>query len=457
MGGAQARPERLSNATQALEYAQFAVETALRAGATQAEATLSINDRFSTEARDRAITKLEQSTGRSLHLRVFVEGRKAALATSDFERANLQSAVATAVAQARHVAADPYAVLPEIEMGQAREDRDLDLFSEDVVRREAQTKIDEALDLEARVRALDARITNSNGAHVGDTSSTTALVNSNGFAGAYRSTRVHRSVSPVALDGETKRMGAYGSAARRPFDMESVADVARKAVERTVSMFGARKPQTMRVPVIFERDVAASVLSDIFSALNAANVAIGNSWLAERVGSKIGSDLFTIVDDGTMPGLLGTSPFDGEGVATQRTAVFERGTLRTFLYDTYYARKLGARSTGNASAGGVGPNNFYLEPGSGSLEQLVAQTQRGVLVTDTIGFATEHASGTYSRGARGFFIENGEIAYPIEEFTIAGTFPQMLAGLDAVANDLRFDAAVVSPSFRVAEMTVSGD
>jgi PmbA protein len=239
--------------------------------------------------------------------------------------------------------------------------------------------------------------------------------------------------------------------------MEDVADVAYKAVNRTVSLFGARKPQTMRVPVIFERDVAASVLSDIFSALSASNVAVGNSWLAERIGSRIGSDLVTIVDDGTLPGLLGTSPFDGEGVPTQRTVVFENGTLRTFLYDTYYARKLGARSTANGSGGGIAPNNFYLEPGSRTLEQLIADTPRGVLVMDTIGFATEHASGTYSRGARGLYIENGEIAYPIEEFTVAGTFPEMLAGIDAVANDLRFDAGVVSPSFRVAEMTVSGD
>jgi len=209
--------------------------------------------------------------------------------------------------------------------------------------------------------------------------------------------------------------------------------------------------------VIFERDVAASVLSDIFSALSAANVAIGNSWLAERFGSRIGSDLVTIVDDGTMPGLMGTSPFDGEGVPTQRTVVFEGGALRTFLYDTYYARKLGARSTGNGSGGGVAPNNFYLEPGTRSLEDLIAQTRRGILVMDTIGFATEYASGTYSRGARGLYIENGEIAHPVEEFTIAGTFPEMLAAVDAVANDLRFDAGVVSPSFRVAEMTVSGD
>jgi PmbA protein len=213
----------------------------------------------------------------------------------------------------------------------------------------------------------------------------------------------------------------------------------------------------MRVPVIFERDVAASVLSDIFSALNAANVAVGNSWLADRVGERVGSELVTIVDDGTLPGLLGTSPFDGEGVPTRRTVVFDRGELHTFLYDTYYARKLGSRSTGNGSGGGVAPNNFYLEAGTRSLEEIIAQTTRGVLVMDTIGFATEYASGTYSRGARGFYIENGEIAYPIEEFTVAGTFPDMLAGMDAVANDLRFDAGVVSPSFRVAEMTVSGD
>lgn len=441
--------------TQALDHAQSAVEAALKAGATQAEATVSINDRFSTEARDRAVTKLEQSVGRSLHLRVFVEGRKATLATSDFDRANLADAIASVVSQARHVAFDKYAFLPEGSASAGH--RDFGLFSDDVSQRDAQTKIDEALDLEARIRALDSRITNSNGAHVGDTASTTALVNSNGFAGAYRSTRVHRSVSPVALDNDAKRTGSYGSAARKIGDMEDVGAVAHKAVDRTVSLFGARKPQTMRVPVIFERDVAASVLSDIFSALSASNVAVGNSWLAERIGSRIGSDLVTIVDDGTLPGLLGTSPFDGEGVPTQRTLVFESGTLRTFLYDTYYARKLGAHSTGNGSGGGIAPNNFYLEPGSMTLEQIVANTPRGVLVMDTIGFATEHASGTYSRGARGLYIENGEIAYPIEEFTIAGTFPEMLAGIDAIANDLRFDAGVVSPSFRVAEMTVSGD
>jgi PmbA protein len=369
----------------------------------------------------------------------------------------MQGAIAAAVSQAKHVARDRFAGLPESSPTHPMDESDLDLFSEDVAARDAQAKIDEVLDLERRIRERDPRITNSNGSHVGDTIATTALANSSGFSGAYRSTRVHRSSSPVALDGDAKRTSSYGTAARRLSDMEDAATVADKAVTRTVGLFGARKPSTMRVPVIFERDVAASVLSDVFAAVNAANAAVGNSWLAERTGDRIGSDLVTIVDDGTMPGMLGSSPFDGEGVPTRRTAVFERGTLRTLLYDTYYARKLGAHSTANSNGGGIGPNNFYLQAGGVTFEELIAGTKRGILVVDTIGFATEHASGTYSRGARGYAIENGAIAYPVEEFTIAGTFADMLSAVDAVANDLRFDAAVVSPSFRVAEMTVSGD
>lgn len=441
----------------AIALAQDAVRAALEAGATQAEAAISVADRFSCEARGATVTKLEQSTGRSMHVRVFVDGRKSTLSTSDFTPGAMREGVRRAVAQARFVAEDDYARLPDTESADGNAHDDLDLFSQDVADRDAAEKIGETLELERSIREADSRIDNSNGSHVGDTASTHVLVNSNGFAGAYRSTRVHRSTSPVAGDGGNKRTGSYGTAARRLADLEEAQMVARKAVDRTVGLFGARKPQTARVPVVFERDVAASVLSDILSALSAANVAVGNSWLAERVGETIGSKLVTIIDDGTMPGLLGSAPFDGEGVPTRRTTVFENGALRSFLYDSYYARKLGARTTGNSTGGGIGPNNFYLEPGKGTLNDLIAATGRGVLVMDTIGFATEYASGTYSRGARGFWIENGEIAYPIEEFTIASTFPAMLAGLDAVAGDLIFDGAVTAPSFRVAEMTLSGD
>lgn len=438
----------------ALAVVEDAVRAALKAGASEAEAALRVSDRFSVEARDRLVTKLEQATSKSLHVRVFAEGRKAALFTSDLDPDALRSAVEQVVSQARHVAHDPLAGLPA---AAPQLQQDLDLFADDVANRDARAKMEEALELEALVRAGDARITNSNGSHTGDSVTTVAIANSNGFAGSYRSTRVSRSSSPVAVDGSVKRTGSYGTAGRALAELEAPDDVARTAVRRTVELFGARKPDTMRVPVIFDRDVAAAVLGDIFAAVNAANAAVGNSWLTDRVGRRIGSDLVNIVDDGRMRGKLGSSPFDGEGVATQRTVVFESGVLKTLLYDTYYGRKLGAASTGNSNGGGVGPNNFYLVGGIQSLEELIASTERGILVLDTIGFATEHASGTYSRGARGLYIEKGEAVYPIDEFTIAGTYAGILAGIDGLADDLRFDASVVAPSFRVAEMTISGN
>lgn len=437
----------------AVGFAGEAVALAGREGADQSEATVSIAQRFHVEARESTISKLERSTAKSLHLRIFVGGRKATLTTSDFAADAMRDAVRRAVAQAAFVAVDEFAGLPT----QAHDGvSNLDLYDECVATRDDAAKIDDALGLERIIRQADDRIVNSSGSHYTDSISVTAIANSLGFAAAYTSTRAGRSTGPVALDGEIKRTAHYGTAARHFGELEAVDAVARTAVRRAVDLFGARKPPTMRVPVIFERDVAAAVLEDLFAALSAANVATGNSWLADRVGTQIGSELFTVIDDGRLPGKLGSSPFDGEGVPTRRTCVLRAGVLETFLYDTYYARKMGAASTGNSSGSGIGPNNFYLEPGPAPLDDLVAKTAKGILVLDTIGFATEHASGTYSRGARGFFIEDGELAYPIDEFTIAGQYTDMLAGVDAVASDLRFDAPVVSPSFRVAEMTVSG-
>jgi PmbA protein len=440
----------------ALDTAASAVQAAIALGAWDAEATCVVAERFSAEARDQVLTKLEQSTGRSLTLRVFVNGAKATLTANDCEGEGLRAFTREVVDAARYVASDPLAGLPE-ETHAANGADDLELFFSDVREREAEAKIVDVRAMEAGVRAFDPRITNSSGSHIGDAAATIALVNSRGFRGAYRSTSASMGTSPIAQDGNDKRRGSYGTAARSYAALEAREEVTRTAARRAIEMCGARKPSTMRVPVIFDRDVAASVLSDIFKSVSAASIATGNSFLIEKIGEKIGSDLVTIVDDGRLPRCLGSSPFDAEGVSTRRTVVFERGVLKTYLYDTYYARKLGAVTTGNASRGDVGPNNFFLEPGVGTQEELIASTSRGVLVLDTIGFAVESVTGTYSRGARGFMIENGELAYPIEEFTIAGNFATMLAAVDAVANDLRFDAAVVSPSFRVAEMTVSGN
>jgi PmbA protein len=338
----------------------------------------------------------------------------------------------------------------------ATDDPDLPTFAADVRARAPEAKIESALALERIARETDARIVNSSGSRVADSTVTIALANSRGFAGSYRASQVTASSTPIADDGTNKRQGSYGAAARSYAKLEAIDTIARTAAKRAVASIGARKPATMRCPVIFDRDVAAMILSDLFTAVSGASVAVGNSFLIGRMGERIGSDLATIVDDGRLPEGLGTSPFDAEGVATRRTVVFERGTLRSFLYDTYYARRLDATSTGNAAGGGIGPNNFYLEPGSLSPAELIAGTRSGVFVTDTIGFATESVTGTYSRGARGFAIENGELAYPIDEFTIAGNLIAMLGALDGVANDLVFDQPIVAPTLRIAEMTVSG-
>ncbi len=438
-----------------LGIARDAVALAQHAGASEAEATYVVTERFTAEARGTELSKLEQSIGRSLSMRVFVEGAKASLTTSDLSSDGLAALVRETVEAARFARPDPFAGLPA-GTSVAPDDPALGMYAADVRERTAEAKIEDAFALERAARGADARIVNSSGSRVGDETALVSLANSGGFAGSYRASNASIGASPVASDGGTIRNASYASAARSYAALEAVESVGVTAARRAVEMIGARTPATMRCPVIFERDVASRILADVFAALSAANVSLGNSFLATRVGDRLGSDLVTIRDDGRLPFGLGTAPFDSEGTATRRTTVFERGTLRTFLFDTYYARKLGAETTGNAAGGGIGPTNFYLEAGSASLDELIAATPNGILVLDTIGFATESVTGTYSRGARGFAISGGELAYPIDEFTIAGNLVEMLAQLDALGSDLVFDQSIVSPSFRIAEMTISG-
>ncbi|MDB5073560.1 MAG: hypothetical protein JWM87_4671 [Candidatus Eremiobacteraeota bacterium] len=440
---------------EALAIAESAVALITAAGATDADASVSVADRFACEARDNEITKLERSRGRSLQVRAFVGSRRSSLVTTDLSHDGIALLARRVVAAAAFVGEDEYAGLPDSAESEVC-DHDLLTVADDVAERPDEAKLEEALAMERAVRQADARIANSDGSRVRDSVASRALANTRGFRGVTQGTQVSRAAAPVALDGDDKRIGYYGTAARGWSTAESAQAVALHAVYRALALIGARKPATMRAAVIFERDVAASVLGDIFSALNAANVVTANSWLADRVGQRVGNERVTIVDDGRLPGGLGSSPFDGEGVPARETVAIRGGVLEMYFSDTYWGRRLGIGSTGNASGGGVAANNLYLVPGSGTLDDLVASTERGVLVVDTIGFATEHASGTYSRGARGIYIENGKPQHAIDEFTIASTFQDMLASIDGIAGDLRFDGTVVSPSFRVAEMTISG-
>ena len=441
---------------EALTVAETAIALATSAGATEADATVCVVDRFACEARGGELTQLERSCGRTLAVRTFVGSRRATLTTTDLSRTGIDALVRRAVAAAAFAGEDEFAGLPDAFAGDEVCDHDLFTVSPDVAERPDEAKLEDALALERLVREADVRIENSEGSHVRDAISSFALANTRGFRGVTQGTSVTRSAAPVARDGASKRLGHYGTAARGWSTAESTPAVAQHAVHRALALIGARKPPTARVAVIFERDVAGAVLADVFAAASAANVALGNSWLAGRIGERIGSTRVTIVDDGRLKGGLGSAPFDAEGSATRETVVLRAGVLESYLSDTYWGRRLGIASTGNAGGGSVDANNLYLMPGTGTLDELVASTERGVLVLDTIGFATEHASGIYSRGARGIWIEDGAPSHPIDEFTIAASFPEMLAGIDAIAGDLRFDGTIVAPSFRVAEMALSG-
>lgn len=442
---------------EALALAETALGLVAAAGATDADAHVEIADRFACEARDAEVTKLERSRGRALHVNAYVGRRRAKLVTTDLSRDGIAALARRVVGAAAFVGDDPHAGLTDPVASDGVCDHDLGTVSDDVAARGDAAKIDEALAMERAVRAADVRIANSDGSRVRDSVVAWALANTRGFRGVTQGTHVSRAAAPVALDGSDKRIGKYATAARGWATAESADAVALHAVHRALALFGARKPATMRVPVIFERDVAAAVLRDVFAAVDASRVAVANSWLADRVGERVAADGVTLVDDGRLRGGLGTAPFDGDGLPTRETVVIRAGRLESYLSDAYWGRRLGMASTANASgSGGVSANNFYLVPGSGTLDELVAATERGILVLDTIGFATEYASGTYSRGARGIYIEDGAPQYAVDEFTIASTFGEILAGIDAIAGDLRFDGTIVSPSFRVAEMTVSG-
>jgi PmbA protein len=213
--------------------------------------------------------------------------------------------------------------------------------------------------------------------------------------------------------------------------------------------------------VIFDQRVSRSLIDNIFEATSGDSIYRGESFLADKLGQKIASDNVTIVDDGTIPGLFGTSPFDDEGVPSRRTVVIERGVLRSWLLNSYTARKLGMRTTGNAARGitgnaGVGHGNLFLQPGETLPSAMIESIQNGFLITELIGFGVNAVTGDYSRGAAGLWIENGRLAYPVHEVTVASTLQEMLMGLEAIGSDLEFRGSVAAPTLLVREMTVSG-
>jgi PmbA protein len=456
MSGGAAREPR--------EVVAQALEIARAAGADEADALLVRSDATEARVRGAEIDFVKQARESTLGIRALLRGargaRSAVTSTSDLSAAAVARMARETVALARATAEDPAAGLPE--PAPAAEPPDLALLDPADRAVTLQERIEQARAAEAAARAADPRIVNSEGTQVGSDFSEYFYGNSRGFLGSYAAA-MHSLVSePVASQNGSLQRDHWLAVGRRLRDLEAPAAVGRRAAERALRRLGGRRVATCEVPVIFDPVTAPSLLGHLAACVNGYAVYRETSFLAGRLGERVGSELLTVIDDGRRPGGLGSRPFDGEGQPTRRNVVLERGRLASWLLDAYSARRLGLPSTGSAARGAgsaptAAPSNLWLEPGSATLEQLIAGTRRGLLVTELIGMGFNPVTGDYSRGAAGLWIENGAIDGPVEEITIAGNFGDMLRDVDAVGSDLVWLGRIASPSLRVARMTVAGE
>jgi PmbA protein len=435
-----------------------------RAGADAADIVLVRGRSLEARVRGEVVDFVKQAQEQVLGIRVLMTGdggiSSAVTSTSDLAPKALEQMARESVALARATEPDPAAGLPETEF--ASDWPDLALLDPDDKTTSADARIDDARSAEQAAMAFDPRITNSEGSQVGSDFSTVSYGNSKGFIGEYERASHSLFSEPIAGHGKNMRRDYWMTASRTLARLQSPDAVGRVAAERALRRLDARRIPTTEVPVIFESMQAAGLIRQLASLVNGYAVYREASFLAKKLGETIAAPSVTIIDDGRLSGGLGSKPFDGEGLATRRNTIVKDGKFETFLLDSYSGRKLGFASTGNASRGaggppGVGTTNLWLEPGSETLDEIIARTDRGLLVTELMGMGFNPVTGDYSRGAAGMWIENGEIAYPVEEITIAGHFGKMLMDIDAIGSELLWMGSVAAPPLRIASMTIAGE
>lgn len=451
------------------QLASEVLAKALKAGATDAEAVVYEGDEFSALVRLGQVETLKESGSRAVGLRVFIGQRVASTSSSDFSPESISRLIEGAITLARITSEDPFAGLPEPhEFGQLEGDQHL--YFDDVNAMPPAERIEIARRTEAAAMTYDTRIQNSGGGDFDTSTSHKILMNSRGFTGEYRRSYCGFSASPIAHDEHGKmQRNFWFSNSRTTTLLEDPEEIGREAARRTLKRLGARQVKTQKAPVVFSPEIARGIIGNIFEAANGDAIYRNASFFSGMLGEQVAGENITVIDDGTMIhntggisiGGFGTRPFDGEGLPTRRTILVERGILKNYVTNTYTARKLGLTSTGNASRGlagnpGIGAGNFFLEPGTLTPAEIIADIPSGLYVTETMGFGVNLVTGDYSQGASGLWIENGELAYPVEEITIAGNLKDMYRNIAAIGNDLVFRGASAAPTLRIEGMTIAG-
>jgi PmbA protein len=447
------------------DVAQLTVELAKKAGADHAEVIVRDGSELTAKVRLGEPELVQEAGSRQLGLRVLRGGRRAVTYTSDLRREALEALCAESVTLADFAEVDEFALPPDPAL-LATSVPDLDLYDPHVAEVDAAWALRQAIAGEAAARKFDARVTNSEGATWSRVLGASAFATSGGFVGGYRGSYASFVVEPLCDDttdpgNPKKRNGYWWTASRFLRELEPAEAIGIEAARRTVATLGSRKVETQECAIVFDPEVARSIVGTIFSVANGSAFWRKSSYLVGKEGELVASPLVTLVDDPLIPRAPGSRPFDGDGLPTRKNPVIERGVLCPVLCDVYSARKLGRAST--ASAGrGVGSNpgpttsNLIMQAGAMSRQDLLRSTPKGLYVTSLMGFGFNAVTGDFSRGAQGFWIENGELTFPVSEVTIAANFDEILKRIDAVADDLELRSATAAPTFRVSHMTLAG-
>jgi PmbA protein len=423
---------------------------AKRCGATAAEAAASGDAGLEATVRLGEVETVEHTRDSGLGITVYCGHRKGSASTSDLSAVAIRDAVAAACAIATHTQEDPCAGLADRER-MATELPDLDLYHPWALAVEDAIAL--AVECEDAARGADPRIINSEGATVSSHAGIHVYGNSHGFVGGYPTSRHSLSCAVVGQEGESMQRDYWWSTARSADDLESAAAVGRRAGERTAARLGARQIATRQAPVMFRADVAAGLVRSLVSAITGSSLYRRASFLLDQLDKQIFPDFVRIHEEPLLPRGLGSAPFDGDGVATKAKDLVSGGVLRSYVLDAYSACRLGMATTGNA--GGV--RNLRIEMGLLDRDGLIREMGTGLLVTELMGHGINPVTGDYSRGASGFWVENGEIRFPVEEITIAGNLKEMFMGLRAVGNDCDFPGSTRTGSWLIDRMTIAGD
>ncbi len=438
--------------------AEQLVKKCLKKGADAAEVYLESGSNLSLRVRNGEIETVQEAATHGVGFRVFVKGRMAFSSCNDFSGPALDNAIKSAVMFAKNTTPDPNNVLPD-DKGMTNVP---DLYDPQIGRIPIEKKIELVKKVE-KLAMKDSRITKSAGARYGEGESEVFLANSNGLLKSHKMSACSLGVSVVAEKDDQKSSGSEFCSRRFFSDLKSPEEIGKKAAQEAYQMLDPKMVKTQKADVIFDPDVARSILGGILAAINGERVLQGASFLANKMNQKIASELVTLIDDGTRPRGTDSTPFDGEGVPTQKRTIIDKGILKGFMYNTIVAKRAGVKSSGNASRRGfaslpgIGPHNFYMAAGGSSPEKIIKDTEKGLLLKGVTGYGINPVNGNFSGGASGFWVENGKIAFPVKGLTIAGSAREMLNNIDMVGNDLDLNRSFTSPTFRIKLIQIGGE